>query len=459
MEDTLSASQLIELIEDGADVTTTVYSFRDAEIRRFVNGELCVLEVSGIYSPQLAKEIEKLVATWRGDLGLAFKGIKVNPRRKRKFDPSIIAVLRKTLIRIRRNGKSFSLCSPPTELVDMLKLTGTLDQFEILDGEGTSSGPGPGARPGGLKNPAAPELPARSTPIAPGQKKMRLLTQSLKRTVKLEKGLDSAAKYVKQFLPHAPPEAEGFEFAFLYESSEKVGGDFFDFIHLGDGKLGVCVGDVAGHDMDAALLMGISKKVIRIRAVDDTSNSPRSVLCKASKDVSEDFSPASFVTVLYGILDTTNGMFTFTRAGHEHPIIIGPEPASMETITSKGVPLGMDKLIKLEPALDETTIQLAEGACLLLCTDGLPEARSEKGVLYSRDRLDFDLKGVSADTSCQEILELISRSLDDFTGGAPQEDDITVVLIKRNRNTSASGPKVPVAPCVSATRSTNSHDV
>ena len=65
MEDTLSAGQLIELIEDGADITTTVYSFRDAEIRRFVNGELCLLEISGMYSPSLAKEIEKLVATWR----------------------------------------------------------------------------------------------------------------------------------------------------------------------------------------------------------------------------------------------------------------------------------------------------------------------------------------------------------------------------------------------------------
>ncbi len=454
MEDTLSAGQLIELIEDGADITTTVYSFRDAEIRRFVNGELCLLEISGMYSPSLAKEIEKLVATWRGDLGLTFTGIKVNPKRKRKFDPSIIAVLRKTLTRLKRNRKSFTLCSPPTELVDMLKLTGTLDQFEIVDRDGDSSG----SRPSHIKRPEAPNLPSESKAIAPGQKKMRLLNQSLQRTVKLEKGLDSAAKYIKQFLPSKPPKAEGFEFAFLYESSEKVGGDFFDFISLGDGKLGICVGDVAGHDMDAALLMGITKKVIRIRAVDDTSNSPRSVLCKASKDVSEDFSPASFVTVLYGILDTTNGMFTFTRAGHEHPIIIGPEPASMETITSKGMPLGMDKLIKLEPALDETTIQLAEGACLLLCTDGLPEARSEKGVLYSRDRLDFDLKGVSADTSCQEILELISRSLDDFTGGAPQEDDITVVLVKRNRNTSASGRNVRAAPCVSATRSTNSHD-
>ena len=149
MEDTLSAGQLIELIENGADVTTTVYSFRDAEIRRFVNGELCLLEISGMYSPRLAKEIEKLVATWRGDIGLAFKGIKVNPRRRRKFDPSIVAMLRKTLTRLRRNRRSFSLCSPPTELVDMLQLTGTLDQFEIVDGEGNSSG----SPPSGLLRP------------------------------------------------------------------------------------------------------------------------------------------------------------------------------------------------------------------------------------------------------------------------------------------------------------------
>lgn len=430
MEDTLSASQLIELIEDGADVATTVYSFRDAEIRRFVNGDLCVLEVSGLYSPPLAKEIEKLVATWKGDLGLAFKDIKVNPQRRRKFDPSIVGILRKTLTRMRRNGKTFSLCSPPTELVDMLKLTGTLDHFEVLDGESTPPKPSPD----GLAAPGSPDPPAAPVEIAPAQKKIKLFNQSLQRTVTLEKGLDSAAKYVKRFLPQKPPEAAGFEFAFLYRSSEKVGGDFFDFISLKDGKLGVCIGDVAGHGMDAALLMGITKKVIRIRAVDDSSDSPRNVLCRASRDVSEDFSASSFVTALYGVLDLRTGTFTFTRAGHEHPMIFGPEPGSMQTITSRGVPLGMDRLVDLEQTLEEKTIQLAEGSFLLMCTDGLPEARSERGVLYTRDRLAFDLKRISADASCREVLETLSRSLYDFTGGAPQEDDITVVLVKRDRS-------------------------
>ena len=117
---------------------------------------------------------------------MAFQGIKINPRRKRKFDPSIIAVLRKTLTRIKRNHKSFSLCSPPTELVDMLKLTGTLDQFEILGEKDKSSRP----RPGGFKSPRTPDLPTRPTPVDPAQRKMRILNQSLHRTVKLEKGLD-----------------------------------------------------------------------------------------------------------------------------------------------------------------------------------------------------------------------------------------------------------------------------
>ncbi len=293
----------MELIEDGADVATTVYSFNTAEIRRIVMGNLCILEVSGIYSSSLSKEIEKLVAAWKGDLGLAFKDIKVNPQRKRKFDPSVVGVLRKTLTRLRRNGKSFSLCSPPSELVDMLKLTDTFDYFQIVDGETVS-------RPSELlQSPSPLKTPGLPSKIAPEQKKIQLLNQSLQRTVTLEKGLDSAAKYVKQFLPQAPPEAEGYEFAFLYRSSEKVGGDFFDFVSLGDEKLGIVIGDVAGHGMDAALLMGITKKVIRIRAVDDSSYSPKNVLCKASKDISEDFGPGSFVTALFGVLELDTGNF------------------------------------------------------------------------------------------------------------------------------------------------------
>ena len=423
MEPTSCTSPLSSLLSDGAEVNTTVYDFGKATIKRFVKGELCLLEISGRYSSSLGKEIEKLAVQWRGDLGLAFKDIVVNPRSRRKFDPSAVATLRKVLNKVRGRKKTLTLLSPPSELVDVLKLAGTLEYFQVLDEQGLS---GPVSH---SKNLSAAD---KSPKVTLQQKKIQILNQSLNRTETLEKGLDSAAQYVKRFLPQAPPQVSGYEFSFLYKTSEKVGGDFFDFMPLTDDRLGICIGDVSGHGMDAAILMGISKKVIRIRAIDDTTNSPKQVLCKASKDISEDFKRSSFVTSLYGILDLKSGAFTFARAGHEHPILLGPAPGVHQIITSRGAPLGLDSICELHSLLGEERVDVPPGGFLLLVTDGLPEARSEKGVQYTRERLTFDLVKVSQAVSCNDVLELLCDSLDSFTSGAAQEDDITVIVIKRN---------------------------
>lgn len=427
MEPTSCTTELSSLLSDGAEVNTTVYDFGKATIRRFVKGKLCLLQVSGIYSSSLGKEIEKLALQWRGDLGLAFKDIAVNPRTRRKFDPSSVATLGNVLKKTESRKKTLTLLSPPSELTDTLKLAGTLEYFHVL-GEQSSFKPTPSAQ--SKEKSKDRTRPKESVTLQ--QKKIQILNQSLNRTEKLEKGLDSAAKYVKRFLSREPPKIPGYEFSFLYKTSEKVGGDFFDFIPLTDDRLGICIGDVSGHGMDAAILMGISKKVIRIRATDDTTNSPRQVLCKASKDISEDFSRSSFVTSLYGILDLRTGDFTFARAGHEHPLLLGPAPGMQHTVQSGGSPLGLDSVCDLEAVLDEKRLTVPPGGFLLLVTDGLPEARSEKGVEYTRDRLRFDLVKVSQDTPCNQALGMLCDSLESFTGGAAQEDDITAILIKRN---------------------------
>ena len=152
----------------------------------------------------------------------------------------------------------------------------------------------------------------------------------------------------------------------------------------------------------------------------------------ASKDISEDFKRSSFVTSLYGVLDANTGEFTFARAGHEHPIILGPAPGQHNIVESQGSPLGLDRVCDLSVALEERTIEIAEGSFLVLTTDGLPEARNEKKTQYTRERLFFDLAKVSKDMSCKQVLRIIRDSLQSFTNGASQEDDITLILIKRD---------------------------
>ena len=249
----------------------------------------------------------------------------------------------------------------------------------------------------------------------------------------LEKGLDSAEKCVKRFLPRNPPEAQGYSFAFSYNSSEKVGGDFFDFIPLGEEHLGISIGDVSGHGIDAALLMGISKKVIHIRALDaGASASPKSVLCQANADLVTDFTRSTFVTVLYGILHLPTGTFVYARAGHEPPFLCGPERGQVVVHDSKGLPLGVDSGKLFARVLEEKTIQLLRGAFAFLCTDGLAECWNTRGATFSRKRLVFSLEQIDEKVSCQAGLDGILRSVANFSEGRPQEDDMTTILFKRH---------------------------
>jgi len=262
------------------------------------------------------------------------------------------------------------------------------------------------------------------------QKKLVQFNQSLKRTASLEKGLDSAEKCVKRFLPQAPPVSDGYNFAFSYKSSEKVGGDFFDFIPLSGNKLGLLVGDVSGHGLDAAILMGITKKVINLRASAVEGIPPRDVLMQANADLIGDFNKYNFVTALYGVLDLPTGVFTFARAGHEMPVLFrtGQAPTLLD---SKGIPIGIGSAGSFNRILEERTIELPGGSFILLFTDGLSECWSPRGEAYSRERILFTLSQVKGSMACDKVLDLLLKSIADFAGDRPQEDDMTAILLKR----------------------------
>ena len=427
MNENITTSDLNDLIRTGTDVQTTVYELGEATIRRSTKDDLSILTISGVYSRALAKEIEKLCLQWRGNMGLEFKDIKVNPQIQKKFDSSVIGLLKTLRDKYQQRKRLFMLCMPPPELVDLLKLTGAIEGYKILGQSSTSvlstgAPDGLDPRPDGHE----PKHPQHSLV----QKRILNLNQSLKRTVSLEKGLDSAEKCVKRFLPQAPPVAEGYEFAFSYKSSEKVGGDFFDFIELGPDMLGIVIGDVSGHGIDAALLMGICKKVLQIRAKEIGNGSPKAVLCKANSDLVPDFHKYAFVTALYGILHLQTGRFTFARAGHEAPITFGPGP-QQSCLSTRGMPLGVDTGKRLQLALEEQSVEILPGGFILFCTDGLAEARNDRGQVYSRQRLLFTIGQVRRSSTCREALETVLDSVSEFSAGRPYEDDVTAILLHR----------------------------
>ncbi len=421
----LSPSQWKDLLEDGDEIVTTVFSFKDAEVRQSTKGDLCLIVVSGLYSPPLAAKLDRLAREWPGHLGLDLSEFKVEKDRSARLDAKFLSLLRSIRRESKARDRSMTLYSPSNELVDRLKLTGSIEDYYIVDGDAVISSPEePSAA---APPPPAIENDASTTPT----QKVQTLVHSLRRSEHLEKGLDATAKCVAAILPQTPPERAGYEFAHLYEPSEKVGGDFFDYIALDDDHVGLCVGDVVGHGVEATLLMGITRKVLQLRATDDCDPSPARVLRRTSCDISDDLNKGSFVTALYGILELSSGAFAFARAGHEHPLVLSPDTPALESIDSRGAPLGLGALVRLGDVLEERTITLPHGSFLVLLTDGLPEARGPRGVQYGRDRLAFDLKDVTSEWSADDVLLRIRTAVRAFTGGSPQEDDITAMVIKR----------------------------
>jgi serine phosphatase RsbU (regulator of sigma subunit)/ABC-type transporter Mla MlaB component len=423
----LTSFDLVDLLQTGSDVQTTVYEFGDATIRRSTKDDQTILSISGVYSRTIAKEIERLALQCRGNLGVEFKDIRPNPGTAKGFDSSVLGLLKSLRERFQARGKLFFLCSPPQDLRDLLTLTGTIESLQVLDAADTAAplcqGP---AAPGGRKG-KAPIPPPHQELV---QKRIVNLNQSLKRTASLERGLDSAQRCIERFLPQVPPEIAGYSFAFSYQSSEKVGGDFFDFIPLSDGSLGIVIGDVSGHGLDAALIMGISKKVLSIRAQEVGNGSPLEVLLRANRDLVPDFKRNSFVTVLYGILDPPTGRFTFARAGHEHPILFGAG-SGCTTVQSRGVPLGTDLGGRAPHLFEEKTVEIPPGGYLFLSTDGLAESRNDRGTIFSRNRLLFLLSQIALAPSARTVLDRVVQSVKEYCGTRAHEDDVTTILLHR----------------------------
>jgi serine phosphatase RsbU (regulator of sigma subunit) len=427
VQEKITNKQIAELATDDSEVLTTVMDFGAAEIKRSTRADLSLLIVSGTYSQKLAKEIERASIQCRGNIGLEFRDMQVNPAFKRKFDISILRTLDTIRSRALRRKCLFLLCNPPSELVDILKLAGVYHTFQIVtDAEALPTA-------GSIEmDPAAVASDTVADPLRQARRRIVHLNQSLKRTVSLEKGLDSAEKCVLRFLPQNAPASDDYDFAFSYSPSDKVGGDFFDFLRLDEEHIGITIGDVSGHGIDAALLMAISKKVVHIRARDaGPGASPRKVLEKANRDLVDDFSRSTFVTVLYAILHEPTGAFTYARAAHEPPYVCGPRKGQVRVHDSKGIPLGVDSGKLFDRVLEERTVQISSGGFVFLCTDGLGECWNPRDTQFSKKRLIFSLEHLDQDTPCEDALASILKSVNDFAEGRPPEDDMTTILIKR----------------------------
>lgn len=242
---------------------------------------------------------------------------------------------------------------------------------------------------------------------------------------KLEQQLEAAKVIQQSFMPEQFPTSPSKQFEVAAKSlpAVSVGGDLFDFIELDSHILGVAEADVSGKGIPAALFM--ARLISYFRIYTHRYKDPSKVLKALNKILFERSRRGMFVTFIYGILNVLNGEFIFSNAGHIPFIKISKEKHKVELLRGGvGVPLGIFANFNYKIR----TIQLDQGDCLILITDGVIEAKRNTGEIYSLNRV---LKTFSQPKeSAQEMVDTLLQEIQNFTGGTAQHDDITVVVLK-----------------------------
>ena len=245
-----------------------------------------------------------------------------------------------------------------------------------------------------------------------------------------EQELSVARRIQREMLPREVPQPDGWTFEVFYEPAREVGGDFYDFFDLGEGLLGVAVGDVTDKGMPAALVMASCRTLLRGIALGDRSLPSSEVLRRANELLLGDIPSGMFITCLYGRLDTTTGVFRFSNAGHNLPLHKTSEGAI--EIRARGMPLGL--LTEMDYEVAEVVLNV--GHCLVLTSDGVSEARDQNRVMFGFGRMRESVASAPAGAALQTLLSA-KRG---FIGDLEQEDDITVIALNRE------GPGAVTAP-------------
>ncbi len=230
----------------------------------------------------------------------------------------------------------------------------------------------------------------------------------------------AVARLIQQtLLPQSLPELDGWGVAAYYQPARAVGGDFYDFRTLPDGRLAIVIGDVTDKGVPAALVMATTRTLLR--AATEQTGSPGAVLERVNDLLHPDIPARMFVTCLYAVLNPATGHLIYANAGHDLPYRAGP--GGVEELRARGMPLG------LLPGMgyEEKEITLTPGDTLLLYSDGLVEAHDPQREMYGFPKLRDEL----ADFSGGDLVDYLLATLHTFVGpGWEQEDDVTLVTVR-----------------------------
>lgn len=232
-----------------------------------------------------------------------------------------------------------------------------------------------------------------------------------------------AGRIQEGLLPRQVPRLPGWDILATLEPARETSGDFYDFITLPEGRLGIVVADVADKGAGAALYMALSRTLIRTFAMEYPTQ-PERVMRATNERILKDAKATLFVTLFYGVLDPLTATLTYCNAGHNPPYFLGGEVDSVEELTRTGMALGVLEGVDWE----QMTLQMAPGDAVVLYTDGITEARDASGSMFGEERL-LEVAQKAQGCTAWEIQDALLDEIHGYVGDAPRLDDITLMVL------------------------------
>ncbi len=248
----------------------------------------------------------------------------------------------------------------------------------------------------------------------------RLYQESLERK-ELVRELMLAGEIQERLLPDSPPPLDGFEMEAKSTPCRAVGGDFYDFITLGQDRVAIVIADVSGKGIPGALLMATARAALRAEV--QRGINPSAVMRHLNVTLCQDTKANQFVSLFFAILNTQTGYLTYTNAGLNPPFRL--RRGAVATLGRGGIVLGADENSDFERG----RLKLKSGDVVVFYTDGVTDAVNQRLDVFGKERL-LEVARLHSDGTAKDILLAVKSALQTFSRGQPQYDDITIIVLK-----------------------------
>jgi sigma-B regulation protein RsbU (phosphoserine phosphatase) len=234
--------------------------------------------------------------------------------------------------------------------------------------------------------------------------------------------IDAANRIQAALLPIESPKLSGASVASHYRAATEIGGDYFDFLPMPNGDIGIAFGDVSGHGLTSGIVMAMAKSALLVQV--DVDPSPRTVMNVLNEIVIKTAPRRIMMTFFFGLLDPASQRLRFSSAGHLDPYVFRASKRKLEALSPWGFPLG----VRRRDPFREHTVDFTPGDRLILYSDGLIEAIDDDGEPFGFERFERVLLD-AGHLSAEEIKKTLLGSIRRFTRNRPPEDDQTLVVV------------------------------